>query len=281
MTIDALLLVAGVDDRVELLEHPLAGLLGADVVDVEEVDLGQAVEQVGVGAGRCRRRRSCGSRPAAAAASRSRRSGRRRAPPWRRASPASSCPSRRRRRATARGPRRGCASRSRTKPRAPAATTASAIVGDRRAVEGDAAVLARDDADSARVAAARDALRRGSGTAWPCASPRRRRSRAVAEVERAGRPRSVRGLAAWSRKRGYSPWNISVDVPSAPLRCLAMMQLGLALGARWSPVVVLVAVDEHHEVGVLLDLAGLAQVGEHRALVVCATRRHGRAATAR
>src|SRR6187551_1871782 len=33
-------------------------------------------------------------------------------------------------------------------------------------------------------------------------------------------------------------------------------------------VVVLVAVDEHHEVGVLLDRTGLAQVGEDRALVV-------------
>ncbi len=37
----ALFLVAGVDDRVELLQHPRTGLLRADVVDVEEVDLGR------------------------------------------------------------------------------------------------------------------------------------------------------------------------------------------------------------------------------------------------
>ena len=44
----ALVLVARVDDRVELLEHPVGRLLGADVVDVQEVDRGQAVEQAGV-----------------------------------------------------------------------------------------------------------------------------------------------------------------------------------------------------------------------------------------
>src|SRR4051794_18044552 len=38
----ALVLVARVDDRVELLEHPRARLLGADVVDVQEVHGGQA-----------------------------------------------------------------------------------------------------------------------------------------------------------------------------------------------------------------------------------------------
>src|SRR5215218_8296281 len=37
-------LIALVDDRVELLEHPVAALLGAEVVDVEEVDLGEALE---------------------------------------------------------------------------------------------------------------------------------------------------------------------------------------------------------------------------------------------
>src|SRR3954471_12891007 len=41
----ALLLVARVDDGVELLEHPLRGLLGADVVDVQQVDRGEAVEE--------------------------------------------------------------------------------------------------------------------------------------------------------------------------------------------------------------------------------------------
>src|SRR3954447_1806762 len=45
----ALLLVAGVDERVELLEDPRAALLGTDVVDVQEVDAGEPVEQLGVG----------------------------------------------------------------------------------------------------------------------------------------------------------------------------------------------------------------------------------------
>jgi hypothetical protein len=45
----ALVLVARVDQRVELLEDPRAGLLGPDVVDVQQVDLGQAVQQLGVG----------------------------------------------------------------------------------------------------------------------------------------------------------------------------------------------------------------------------------------
>ena len=42
-----LVLVARVDDRVELLEHPRRALLGADVVDVQQVDGGQAVQQRG------------------------------------------------------------------------------------------------------------------------------------------------------------------------------------------------------------------------------------------
>src|SRR6478672_10898839 len=46
----ALVLVAGVDDRVELLEDPRCGVLGADVVDVQQVDLGQAVGEVEVAA---------------------------------------------------------------------------------------------------------------------------------------------------------------------------------------------------------------------------------------
>ena len=68
--------IALVDDRVELLEHPVAALLGAEVVDVQQVDRGQPVEELEVGelAGR-RRRRCAGSGPAAAAASRSRPSG--------------------------------------------------------------------------------------------------------------------------------------------------------------------------------------------------------------
>src|SRR5919199_5339511 len=39
-----LLLPALVDDRVQLLEDPLGALLGAEVVEVEQVDAGQAAE---------------------------------------------------------------------------------------------------------------------------------------------------------------------------------------------------------------------------------------------
>src|SRR6476660_3126822 len=45
----ALRLVALVDQRVELLEHPVAALLGAEIVDVEQVDRGQALEKGEVG----------------------------------------------------------------------------------------------------------------------------------------------------------------------------------------------------------------------------------------
>src|SRR3954468_15553949 len=55
-------------------------------------------------------------------------------------------------------------------------------------------------------------------------------------------------------------------VPEAAVAVLGDDEVGLAR-AVGVLVVVLVAVDEHDEVGVLLDLAGLAQVGEHRALV--------------
>ena len=99
----ALLLVAGVDDRVELLEHPRARLLGAEVVDVQQVDARPG--------GPAARGRSC---PSVVVVGRAdlgeqarQRVDRHRAPgargrPWRRASPASSCRCRRRPRTTAR-----------------------------------------------------------------------------------------------------------------------------------------------------------------------------------
>src|SRR3954469_20020337 len=55
-------------------------------------------------------------------------------------------------------------------------------------------------------------------------------------------------------------------VAQAAVAVLGDDEVGLAR-AVGVLVVVLVAVDEHHEVGVLLDLAGLAQVAQHRALV--------------
>ena len=47
-TIERCGLVALVDERVELLEHPVGALLGPEVVDVEEVDRGQALEELEV-----------------------------------------------------------------------------------------------------------------------------------------------------------------------------------------------------------------------------------------
>ena len=105
--------VALVDDRVELLEHPVGALLGAEVVDVQQVDRGQAARRTRGRRARRRRRRRCGgSAPAGAAASRSRPSARPRSPSWRPASPASSCRCRRRPRARGRGPRRSLSSSS-------------------------------------------------------------------------------------------------------------------------------------------------------------------------
>ena len=58
--------------------------------------------------------------------------------------------------------------------------------------------------------------------------------------------------------------------PVGPLRCFAMITSATPLFAVVGlvAVVVLLAVEEHDEVGVLLDRARLAQVGEHRPLVV-------------
>ena len=56
-------LVARVDDRVELLEHPRRRLLGADVVDVQQVDGAEPVDQL---AERVRARRRRTSRAACA-----------------------------------------------------------------------------------------------------------------------------------------------------------------------------------------------------------------------
>ena len=48
-SIERCVLVALVDQRVELLEHPVGALLGAEVVDVEEVHRGQALEEGEIG----------------------------------------------------------------------------------------------------------------------------------------------------------------------------------------------------------------------------------------
>ena len=48
-TRDALRFVALVDQRVELLQYPLRPVLGAEIVDVEQVDGGEPLEELGVG----------------------------------------------------------------------------------------------------------------------------------------------------------------------------------------------------------------------------------------
>ena len=78
----ALVVVAAVDDRVELLEHPVGAALGAEIVEVEEVDGDEPVEerQVAVLAA-LGFERLPDPRQQSPASSRSRPSGRRRSPP--------------------------------------------------------------------------------------------------------------------------------------------------------------------------------------------------------
>ena len=68
---------------------------------------------------------------------------------------------------------------------------------------------------------------------------------------------------------GYSFWNVSTTSPTGPLRCLAMM-MSASPGPLGVLVVVLLAIDEHHEVRVLLDLPAFAQVGQDRPLLAAA-----------
>jgi hypothetical protein len=75
--------------------------------------------------------------------------------------------------------------------------------------------------------------------------------------------------------------NASFTVPVGPFRCFAMLHLGDALLVGVLGVVILVAVDEHHDVGVLLDRAGVAEVGQDRPLVVAGLDGAARAARAR
>ena len=236
---------------------------------MQQVDARQPVEEVGVGAGRAIVERRADLGRAGAAASRSRPCAR--APSASRETsiasvvlpvptspknhsprPASSCSS-----------TLADVAPHRSRPAAPACR-------DRRAVEGDAAVLARDDAPTAlaRGAPATD-LRAAAAVAHAARLPRRRSSRSRRRRHRA-RARAgaqCRASRSWLRKRGYSCWKVSVTSPRPPLRCLAMMISRVPGSLGLLALVVLVAVDEHHEVGVLLDLARLAQVGEHRPLV--------------
>ena len=62
--------------------------------------------------------------------------------------------------------------------------------------------------------------------------------------------------------------NESLIESVGPFRCLARCTSASPCWSCRVGVVVLVAVDEHHEVGVLLERPGLAEVGEDRPLVV-------------
>ena len=62
--------------------------------------------------------------------------------------------------------------------------------------------------------------------------------------------------------------NASFATPVGPLRCLPMMisatPFGFLVRLPFGVAILLFAEDEHHDVGVLLERAGLAQVRELR-----------------
>ena len=65
--------------------------------------------------------------------------------------------------------------------------------------------------------------------------------------------------------------NASFTVPVGPLRCLPMMisatPFGFLVRLAVGVAVLLLAVDEHDDVGVLLEGARLAQVGQLRPMI--------------
>ncbi len=110
--------------------------------------------------------------------------------------------------------------------------------------------------------------RPGSGIGGRRAIRPIRRAPAVLEVDsrRSVLARPLVAPAPGSRTSSTGAGTSSLVVPTGPFRCLAMM-ISATPGSFDLLVVVLVAVDEHDDVGVLLDGAGFAQVGHHRALV--------------
>ena len=71
---------------------------------------------------------------------------------------------------------------------------------------------------------------------------------------------------------GIAGDEIQVNVPVGPLRCLAMMISDFALSSDIFLIAVVIrfAMNERHYVGVLLNRARLAQIAQHRPLVVAA-----------
>ena len=82
-----------------------------------------------------------------------------------------------------------------------------------------------------------------------------------------GRDRGRRARGRCSRTSGSGRGTSSSTVPTGPLRCLPMMISATPGFSEASFVVVLVAEHEHDEVGVLLDVPALPEVGHHRPLV--------------
>src|SRR5919201_3106874 len=216
----ALVLVARVDDRVELLEHPRRRVLGADVVDVQEVDGRQAIGEVEVAAlavglegradlGEQARERVDGN----AAPGVERGLGDEH------------------RQARLAGP--GLAEEPQSVAGVELLVDAAdelphrahddvVHVADRRPVERHAAVLARDHGAQPPRAAAlqpRWSAPAGRGEARRLVDDE---PAAVADVEGAGLDVG-HAARCRPRKRGYSFWKVSGTSPSPPLRCLAMI----------------------------------------------------------
>ena len=67
---------------------------------------------------------------------------------------------------------------------------------------------------------------------------------------------------------GQPPARLVALAPAFIALLVALVTLALALLGLRALLVVLVAVDEHHHVGVLLDRARFTQIGELRPLVL-------------
>src|SRR4051812_18094889 len=217
----ALVLVARVDDRIELLEHPVAGALGADVIDVQQVHRGEAVEELHVGA------LAVGLERGADLGEQARQRVDRHAPA---------------------GIDRGARDDHRecrlagpdgaVEPQAAARVEVALDVpdealddlhlrrghlGDGRPLEAGSLVLARDHRAEAPRAAALDALRTAAARHGDARLLVHDEAGAVAQSVRAGVEHRAHAARWRPRTRGYSFWKGSGTSPSPPFRCLAMM----------------------------------------------------------
>ena len=187
-SIALLVLVARVDDRVELLEHPRLSSARRRRRRCAAGRPRQAVDQLVERALRRRRRRcSRSSREQPRQRVDGDRAVRPPSRPWRSASRASSCRCRRRRRTRARGPRRAARSMLPHVAAGPRATSAGVHRRHRLAVERHAAEALRDPpADSRARACARSAAGRHGRARRPLVASSYEEARAVAARRRAG-----------------------------------------------------------------------------------------------